>query len=364
MIPNYGQRAYLNRLDEFFSRIFSIKGRDNDASDDILRNTIRKSKVHMRLNEGWHHTEMWGETIARWMADEATMTIYSTESKTFNLAFHILSFYRPRMLEISLNGAKTHKEVIQTLEILQKTNLCRKSDPFLQLPFMRIKIPINLKSGKNTIKFLSVDGCQCPSEISALISEDTRCLSFAIQNIRLLPANMEKFDRLDYSVKLNLGCGFDIKTDYLNIDLIEFHDPDLVADITHLDVLPSDTYEEILAQDCLEHLTRCNVKPALKEWNRVLKKGGILKIRVPNLIGLLESLKILEALKNRPLKSRQPYLEWIIQCTFGTQAYKGDYHLSGFTRELLKSYLSETGFERISFQSRDDEWVLDGKAKK
>jgi SAM-dependent methyltransferase len=219
----------------------------------------------------------------------------------------------------------------------------------------RTKIKVDLKKGNNIIKFSSKEGCQSPSEIQDLDSRDARCISFAFQNIRLLPPEGEKFDYLDYPLKLNLGCGFDIRPGYLNIDLNEFHSPDLTSDIVRLDNLPSDIYEEILAQDCLEHLKRSNVKLALKEWFRLLRKGGILKIRVPNLLGLLESLKIENSHDKR---------EWIIQCIFGTQAYNGDYHLSGFTPPLLKSYLLNSGFTGVNFASKETEWVIIVEAKK
>jgi len=46
-----------------------------------------------------------------------------------------------------------------------------------------------------------------------------------------------------------MGCGFDIKKDFLNVDLHEMHGPDLVADCTDLHMLPSSYYEYIIAKD-------------------------------------------------------------------------------------------------------------------
>ncbi len=54
--------------------------------------------------------------------------------------------------------------------------------------------------------------------------------------------------------RLNLGCGWDLREGYLNVDVHDFHKPDLVADVTKLDMLPSGRYREIIAQDVLEHL--------------------------------------------------------------------------------------------------------------
>lgn len=85
---------------------------------------------------------------------------------------------------------------------------------------------------------------------------------------------LSEFDYSKYPKKLNLGCGFDIRPDYINIDFQDFHNPDLVADIRKLDMLPSGLYDEVIAQDCLEHFPRCDTEPALFEWSRLLKTGG------------------------------------------------------------------------------------------
>jgi hypothetical protein len=63
--------------------------------------------------------------------------------------------------------------------------------------------------------------------------------------------------------KLNVGCGYDRREGYLNVDLHAVHKPDLVADVTHLPMLPSESFDEILAQDVLEHFERAKTAPAL-----------------------------------------------------------------------------------------------------
>lgn len=168
--------------------------------------------------------------------------------------------------------------------------------------------------------------------------------------------SLSEFDYSQYPRKLNLGCGFDIRSGYLNVDFQDFHNPDLVADIRKLDMLPSEFYEEIIAQDCLEHFPRSDTEPALAEWSRLLKPGGILKLRVPNLIGLLELFL---------WESKQSIEEQkvLVQCLYGTQAYNGDWHLTGFTQILLEHYLEKAGFNNIKFKSKDH-WLFDITCKK
>ena len=178
-----------------------------------------------------------------------------------------------------------------------------------------------------------------------------------IANLSNLSAsNSRIIDYLQYPRKLNLGCGFDIRSGYLNVDFQDFHNPDLVADIRKLDMLPSGFYEEITAQDCLEHFPRSDTEPALAEWSRLLKTGGHLKLRVPDLIGLLK----LFSWESKQSVEDQKVL---VQCLYGTQAYNGDWHLTGFTQILLEHYLEKAGFNNIQFE-RKDHWLFEVTCQK
>lgn len=167
---------------------------------------------------------------------------------------------------------------------------------------------------------------------------------------------MAKFCAADHPRRLNLGCGFDRKDGYLNVDLRAFHNPDLVADVCDLSLLPGAGYEEVLAQDLLEHLPRNRTHLALREWNRVLKVSGVLKIRTTSLLGLLDLFR------RREFRSIERQ-EQLVQCLFGTQAYEGDFHFCGFTEPLLRHYLDEAGF-RVDSVSTVDEWLFDVEASK
>jgi predicted SAM-dependent methyltransferase len=164
------------------------------------------------------------------------------------------------------------------------------------------------------------------------------------------------FDYKKFPKKINIGCGFDIKNDFLNVDLHERHGPDLVADCTDLSILPSSYYEHILANDVLEHIPRLKTRSTLREWNRLLRIDGILELQVPNVMGLLELLK-------RDENQNMAQHEKLLQCLYGTQAYNGDFHFIGFTEITLNGVLSETGFTLRENRIRD-EWLFQAKAIK
>lgn len=167
---------------------------------------------------------------------------------------------------------------------------------------------------------------------------------------------MDAFRAEDHPRKLNLGCGFDHKQGYLNVDFREFHEPDVVADVCDLSTLPSGFYDEVLAQDLLEHLPRSRTRLALREWNRVLRSSGTLRLRTTSLLGLLDLFRRREF---RAIEGQ----EQLVQCLFGTQAYEGDFHYTAFTEPLLRHYLDDTGFRVLSI-STVDEWLFDIEASK
>jgi len=80
-------------------------------------------------------------------------------------------------------------------------------------------------------------------------------------------------------MKLNLGCGEDIRKGYVNIDCR------LPADsLWDLQLIPyqfkDSSVDEILALNVLEHLDK--PMPILFEWYRILKYRGKLIIKVPH----------------------------------------------------------------------------------
>jgi predicted SAM-dependent methyltransferase len=165
------------------------------------------------------------------------------------------------------------------------------------------------------------------------------------------PATPQTFDPAKFPRKLNLGCGFDHREGYLNMDMNAWHNPDLLGDIRKIGFLPEQYYEEILAQDVLEHLPRTDTLRTLAHWNRPLKMGGRILIRVPSVQGVADLLRREE--NQHPAKQEE-----LIQCLFGTQAYTGDFHFTSFTDVLLRHYLEQAGFKTVSIDLMH-EWLFD-----
>lgn len=92
---------------------------------------------------------------------------------------------------------------------------------------------------------------------------------------------MKKEDIRFMNKKLNLGCGNDIREEFINIDFERFSGVDMVYDLNKMPYPFKDSYfEEILMQDILEHLE--DPYSIMKEIWRISKKNAIVKIRVPH----------------------------------------------------------------------------------
>lgn len=82
--------------------------------------------------------------------------------------------------------------------------------------------------------------------------------------------------------KLNMGCGFDIRKDYVNADSLKLKGVDKVIDFNKLPYPFKDKeFDEILVKHVIEHLS-LDTDLIMKELHRILKDGGKLIIEVPH----------------------------------------------------------------------------------
>ena len=83
-------------------------------------------------------------------------------------------------------------------------------------------------------------------------------------------------------MKLHLGSGSRYLEGYVHIDIADYEHIDIKTSIDKLNTIDDDIVSEIYASHVLEYFDRNEVESVLKEWMRVLKKDGILRIAVPN----------------------------------------------------------------------------------
>jgi predicted SAM-dependent methyltransferase len=135
--------------------------------------------------------------------------------------------------------------------------------------------------------------------------------------------------------RVNLGCGYDIRAGYLNVDADARPNPDLLADVTSLPMLSDGHFDELLANDVLEHIERTRTDAVLAELTRLLAPDGTMRLRVPTLLQLA-------GLALSPGYQDAEHAAGIIHLMFGTQAHTGDYHHTSFTPATLEPGASHT----------------------
>jgi predicted SAM-dependent methyltransferase len=150
-------------------------------------------------------------------------------------------------------------------------------------------------------------------------------------------------------VKLNIGCG-DLKINgYINVDIRDSVEADIIIDLEKIPYpYDSNSIDEILANDIVEHFSHKDVEEIVKEWRRILKNEGTLIIKTPdfeNIINILKRdstfLRVTAALIGKPEKTWISIPHWL----YGAQDYSQNFHKLIFTKIELKKFLEYVGFK-------------------
>jgi ubiquinone/menaquinone biosynthesis C-methylase UbiE len=136
-------------------------------------------------------------------------------------------------------------------------------------------------------------------------------------------------------VKLHLGCGETFLPGFIHVDARKFDHVDHVSAVDMLDFMEDGSTELIYASHLLEHFPRAHVKNVLKEWYRVLRPGGVLRVAVPD----FEAVCVQYMEKGN--------IEELMGLIYGGQTYNENYLYCGFDFAYLKKLLVSVGFREI-----------------
>ena len=141
-------------------------------------------------------------------------------------------------------------------------------------------------------------------------------------------------------VKLHLGCWKRNIPGFINIDQANFEHIDHRTSIDCLDMFESESVDLIYCSHAFEYFDRQEAPVVLKEWHRVLKSGGVLRLAVPdfqNLIALYNREDDLDKLLG-PLYGRMEIF---------TPEPKVIYHKTVYDFRSLRCLLESVGFTGI-----------------
>jgi predicted SAM-dependent methyltransferase len=164
-------------------------------------------------------------------------------------------------------------------------------------------------------------------------------------------------------MRLNLGCGDKSRSGFTNVDFRRLPNVDEVVDLSKLPwPWKNDSADEIIMLDFLEHFPYKQTEPILQECWRILRKGGMLRVQVPDLFhcalaAAAENMymcnrcgtEMLSRLEKCP-KCEQSTLDIAMAAThrlYGGQDYDGNWHYHAFTEFSLSGLLKRNGFTAI-----------------
>lgn len=129
------------------------------------------------------------------------------------------------------------------------------------------------------------------------------------------------------ALRLNLGCGGTPLDGYVNIDRAHGQE---AYPLSYAD----GSVDEVRASHLFEHFAFADSINVLKDWVRVLKPGGVLRIAVPDLKAWAKMI-----LEGDTTPEGLPLLSVL----YGGQVDANDFHKSGMTHEVLMSLMRQCG---------------------
>jgi predicted SAM-dependent methyltransferase len=150
-------------------------------------------------------------------------------------------------------------------------------------------------------------------------------------------------------VNLNVGCGTDYKNGWINIDNNSDHNIkklDLNWDLRHKLPLPDNSVDFIFNEHFLKHLNAKQGVRVLKDFWRILKTDGVLRIATPDLKVCIDNYSDDNWRSN-------PYYEKFKEIGTKAELLNISFHNWGhqylYDQEELNRRLKEAGFKEINF---------------
>jgi predicted SAM-dependent methyltransferase len=140
----------------------------------------------------------------------------------------------------------------------------------------------------------------------------------------------------DGRVLIHLGCGDQDDARYINVDALPFSHVHHVHGVTTLPMFSDSSADLLYASHLLEHVSHKHALATLREWVRVLKPGGVLRIAVPDFDALIH---VYQEQGNDIRKIQKPLM--------GAQDYAFNFHMGMFTESYLTELLKEAGCKNV-----------------
>lgn len=151
---------------------------------------------------------------------------------------------------------------------------------------------------------------------------------------RIRPPALPKSE--DGKVYIHLGCGEINAPGFINVDVIPYSHVHYVQEVDDLSIFPNKYADLIYASHVLEHISHRKITEVLKEWYRVIKEGGVLRLSVPD----FDKLIAIYSAEGEDIGA-------IIAPLMGGQDHTYNFHKTVFNENYLSEILLSAGFKEV-----------------
>lgn len=157
------------------------------------------------------------------------------------------------------------------------------------------------------------------------------------------PGVIREYIRQKAGISLALGAGPGEYPGFEVLDRKKLPHVKHVADARHIP-LPDGSVTRLAASTyILEHIPRAEVLPTLREWHRVLRRGGTIWIRVHHLKPICAAFA-----------AGEMGIEEFHHLIYGSQKDEGSFHFTAFTPDYLEGLMRQAGFAAIRLTWEDE----------
>lgn len=157
-------------------------------------------------------------------------------------------------------------------------------------------------------------------------------------------------------MKLDIGAGVNNQKtpleEWTHLDAVSYPHIEIVCDFGKIP-LEDGSVEEIFIGDVIEHIPMWGYEEVLREWNRVLKPGGLVTGRTPNADSVM---------RRYARGDKDMTIQTVISSLFGSGDNEWQQHYMTFSKETLIEFMSKFGFEQFDFSGSpgpvDEPWWL------
>lgn len=199
---------------------------------------------------------------------------------------------------------------------------------------------------------------------------ETLCVTFILTPFNLI-VNLNKASR-----KLEIGPGDCRIQGFETLNILAGNNVDYVLDASKKMPFKKETFDIIYASHILEHIPWYQVEETIAEWVRLLKRGGVLEVWVPDGLKICNAFIEYEVKGNNEIEKdgwfkfnpeKSPY-KWIAGRLFaygdgtGNSAHP-NWHRAIFSRKYLKAILEKNGLidvrelNKSNVRAYDHGWI-------